>query len=335
MSTRLHGDRIGSGAPYDFAVNVWPSERTPRLRRAMQAAVLDDRYPDQSPARRAVARRHGRRPDEVLLANGACEVFWLLAHALRPRRAACVHPSFTEPHAALEAVGASVATVLRDDRALAAGPRHRAADAEIVVVGNPNNPTGALDDPAAILALCQPQRLVVVDESFMDFVPDERTSLASCSREGLAVVRSLTKIWSLAGVRAGYMLGPCELVARLEAARQPWPVNSIALAAIEVCAPDRRTPARVASESPPSERSWCLRSPRWKASRSGRRMRTSCSCACARRPLSSSACAARSLAVRPAADFPGLDEDHIRIAVRRRADNERLVAALATAVARC
>ena len=254
MSARLHGDRIGTGVPHDFAVNVWPSARSPRLRRAMQDALADHRYPDQSPARRSVARRHRRRQDEVLLANGASEVFWLLAHALRPRRAACVHPSFTEPHAAPAAVGASVATVVRDTGRREFDPAAVPNDAEIVVVGNPNNPTGALDDPETILSLCRPGRLVVVDESFMDFAPDERTSLASCGREGHVAVRSLTKVWGLAGVRAGDLLGPCDLVARLEAARRPWPANAVALAAIDACAVDRQTPARVAAVGPPSAR---------------------------------------------------------------------------------
>lgn len=335
MSTRLHGDRIAAGAPYDFAVNVWPTARPPRLRRAMDAALADHRYPDQSSARRSVARRHSRRRDEVLLANGACEVFWLLAHALRPRCAACVHPSFTEPHAALVAVGASVATALRDTGRWRFDPTAVPDDAEIVVVGNPNNPTGALDDPEAIVALCQPGRLVVVDESFMDFAPDERSSLASCSREGLAVVRSLTKVWGLAGVRAGYLLGTRDLVARLEAARQPWPVNSVALAAIEVCAPDRQTPARVAWQVA-AERALLVRALAalegvevWPSDANFLLLRVR------EAPAVTARLRSQGIAVRPAADFPGLGEDFIRIAVRHRADNERLVDAIATAVARC
>jgi histidinol-phosphate/aromatic aminotransferase/cobyric acid decarboxylase-like protein len=57
-------------------------------------------YPDERVAREAVAARHGRPAAEVLLTNGACDAFWLVAHGLRPRRAACVHPGFTEPEAA-------------------------------------------------------------------------------------------------------------------------------------------------------------------------------------------------------------------------------------------
>jgi threonine-phosphate decarboxylase len=142
-------------------------------------------------------------------------------------------------------------------------------------------------------------------------------------------------VWGLAGVRAGYLLGSCDLVARLEAARQPWPVNSVALAAIEICAPDRQTPARVASEVA-AERALLVSALAalegvdvWPSDANFLLLR------CVRRPPSPCTCAARDLAVRPAADFPGLGEDFIRIAVRHRADNERLVEAIATAVARC
>ena len=181
----------------------------------------------------------------------------------------------------------------------------------------------------------RPGRLVVVDESFMDFAPDENRSLASCAREGLAVVRSLTKVWGLAGVRAGYLLGARDLVARLEAARQPWPVNSVAIAAIEVCADDRQTPARVAAEVA-VQRARLMPALAgldgvevWPSDANFLLLRV-------REALAVIACLRnQGIAVRPAADFPGLGEDFIRIAVRGRADNERLAEAIATAVARC
>ena len=73
---RVHGDTLVSPGQLDYAVNIWPEQRPRR----------GDSYPDERAARAAVARRHGRDPSEVLLTNGACEAFWLFAHALRPRR---------------------------------------------------------------------------------------------------------------------------------------------------------------------------------------------------------------------------------------------------------
>jgi histidinol-phosphate aminotransferase len=158
----------------------------------------------------------------------------LLARALRPRRAVVVHPQFTEPEVALRAAGHAVTRVILDgDFRLAEVPE----DADLVVIGNPTNPTSVLHPAADIARLARPGRIVVVDEAFMDCVPGEPESLASDA--GPVVVRSLTKTWGLAGLRAGYLLAAPELVARLAEAQPPWPVSAPALAAIEACSSPR------------------------------------------------------------------------------------------------
>jgi histidinol-phosphate/aromatic aminotransferase/cobyric acid decarboxylase-like protein len=324
MTLRVHGDTLTRPGELDFAVNVWPGPRPAALERELLRAVREARYPAQDEARQAVAARHRRSPDEVLLLNGACELFWLLAHVLRPARAACVHPSFTEPEAALRAVGADVVRVFREPDRWSLDPATVPDDAEVVVLGNPNNPTGAVDPSETLLALLRPGRLVVVDESFMDFAL-ERESLAGVALPGVLVVRSLTKLWSLAGVRAGYALGERELVRRLDAQRQPWSVNAVACAALRWCAGDDETPARVAAEVEtartalldsldgvrvwPSEANFLLlRVPDGPAVIEGLRR--------------------RGIAVRPAASFPGLDDSYLRVAVRGEPDDAALVAAL-------
>src|SRR6185437_6885296 len=185
------------------------------------------------------------------------------------------------------------------------------------------------DPRDAILALVRPGRLVLVDESFMDFVPGEPESLAAVPLPGLAVLRSLTKLWALAGLRAGYLLAEPGLVERLDANRQPWSVNAVACAALETCAADAATPRMVAAEVAveraglaaalgdlPGLRVWpgaanflLLRVPDGPST--ANRLRDA------------------GIAVRPAWSFPGLDERYLRVAVRRREDNRRLVEALA------
>ena len=99
----LRGDELARGARDDLAVNVLAGGPPPWLRSAVAAALGElGAYPDEAPAIAAVAERHGRRADEVVLLNGASQAFWLAA-ALGPRRPVCVHPSFTEPEVALRA----------------------------------------------------------------------------------------------------------------------------------------------------------------------------------------------------------------------------------------
>jgi histidinol-phosphate/aromatic aminotransferase/cobyric acid decarboxylase-like protein len=329
MSLRLHGDTLAASGVLDFAVNVWPGPRSPALEQALANALDGTRYPSEVEAREALALRHGRTVDEVLLLNGACEAFWLLAHAVRPARAACIHPSFTEPEAALRAVGADVTRVLRQPDDWALEPDQVPEQATFVVLGNPNNPTGSIDSQPAVRALLRPERLVVVDESFMDFVGDD-ASVASPSLAGLVVVRSLTKLWSLAGVRAGYLLGPAELVALLSNNRQPWSVNALACAALTYRAGETEIPARVRTRVR-SERTHLeaglksLGLTVWPAAANFLLVRTADGDGLRSRLLEVG------IVVRPAASFPGLDSDYLRVAVRERDDNDRLLAALAEA----
>jgi histidinol-phosphate/aromatic aminotransferase/cobyric acid decarboxylase-like protein len=330
VTLRLHGDAVGAAGMLDFAVNVWPGERPAALQAALLAALDDPGYPDDRAAREAIAARHRRSPEEVLALNGACEGFWLLAHALRPRVAVCVHPSFTEPEVALRACGAEVVRVQRDPRDWSFGgvPEH----ADLVVLGTPNNPTGGLDRPEAVLALLRPGRLVVVDESFMDFVPEPTPSLAGEARDGLVVVRSLTKLWALAGVRAGYLLAAPELVATLAAQRQPWSVNALALAAIEACATDTGTPRRVGAEVAAARAELLDELRALPAVRVWPSVANYLLLEVPDGPAVIAALRAVGIAVRPAASFPGLTEDHIRVAVRRPHENRRLLQALAEAL---
>jgi histidinol-phosphate aminotransferase len=234
-----HGDQdVDPGARHllDLAVNV-RLPRPPDWLRARLQAGLDGLagYPRPDAAIAAVAARHGRDPREVLLTNGAAEAFTLIARALVPRHAVCVHPSFTAPEAALRKAGHDVdRLILAPPFALA--PELVPAGADLVVLGNPTNPTGRLHPAAVLERLAAPGRVLVVDEAFADAIPGEPDSLSGRPDvPGLIVVRSLTKAWGLAGLRVGYLLCAPGLVSALRAAQPPWPVNSLALIALEAC----------------------------------------------------------------------------------------------------
>lgn len=228
-----HGDvEVRGSGLLDLAVNVHPHGPPDFLRAALHAAVDEvTAYPDPVAAERALARHHDRAAEEVVATAGATEAFSLVAR-LRPwRRPVVVHPQFTEPHAALEQAGCTVDPVVLGP-ADVLDPGLVPDDADLVVLGNPTNPTGALHPRHAVAALERPGRLVVVDEAFMDAVPGEVESLAGSSRPGLLVVRSLTKTWAVPGVRAGYVLADPEVAGALRRARPPWSFSSAACATV-------------------------------------------------------------------------------------------------------
>ncbi|WP_046566246.1 Rv2231c family pyridoxal phosphate-dependent protein CobC [Micromonospora sp. HK10] len=248
-----HGDAEATPGLVDLAVNVRRAPMPDWLADPLVAALGGlAAYPDPAPARAAVAARHGRPPEEVLLTAGAAEGFVLIARALRDaRRPVVLHPQFTEPEAALRAAGHTVERVLLDPAEdFRLDPARVPADADLVIVGNPTNPTSVLHPAGALAELARPGRTLVVDEAFADTtlapgVEGEPESLADRrDLPGLLVVRSLTKTWGLAGLRVGYLLGEAALLDRLAAAQPLWAVSTPALAAATACA----SPAAVAAE---------------------------------------------------------------------------------------
>jgi len=326
---RHHGDaevRDAGSTVVDLAVNVRADTPPGWLRERIAASLTGlAAYPDGRAARAAVAARHRLPVERVLLTAGAAEAFVLLARALRVRRPVVVHPQFTEPEAALRDAGHTVGRVLlREEDGFLLDPTAVPEDADLVVVGNPTNPTSVLHPAAVIAELARPGRTLVVDEAFMDAVPGEREALAGRTDvPGLVVLRSLTKTWGLAGLRIGYVLAAPETVAELERAQPLWPVSTPALAAAQACVSPRalaeagHAAHRVATDrahlvagleefapdglrvTGPAEASFVLvRLPRALAVR--RHLRD------------------LGFAVRRGDTFPGLDEEWLRLAVRDR-----------------
>ncbi|WP_405919246.1 Rv2231c family pyridoxal phosphate-dependent protein CobC [Streptomyces longwoodensis] len=238
---RHHGDaevRDDGAALVDLAVNVRAGTPPPWLREVIAGSLASlAAYPDGRAARAAVAARHGLPDERVLLTAGAAEAFVLLARALPVRRPVVVHPQFTEPEAALRDAGHEVGRVLlRAEDGFRLDPAAVPEDADLVVIGNPTNPTSVLHSAGLIAGLARPGRTLVVDEAFMDAVPGEREALAGRTDvPGLVVLRSLTKTWGLAGLRIGYVLAAPGTIAALERAQPLWPVSTPALAAAEAC----------------------------------------------------------------------------------------------------
>nr|WP_207619621.1 cobyrinate a,c-diamide synthase [Nocardioides sp. IC4_145] len=312
-----HGDReVGPGL-LDLAVNVHPEPRPAWLERALAEGVrASTSYPDPTAARTAIAELHRRRPDEVLVTAGAAEAFELVARWKQWRHVVVVHPQFTEPHAALERAGHRVTVVhCRAEDGYRLDPAAVPEDADLVVLGNPTNPTGVLHPAAEILRLRRPKRVVLIDEAFIDTVEGERESLAKDRRRGLLVVRSLTKHWSLPGIRVGYVVGNERSIAGLAARQVPWSVSTPAIHAAIACT----GPAAVAEAARRAARiaGWRSVLLTGLVERGVEVVDSQASFVLARLGSGTrEALRERGIAVRRADTFPGLDGTWARIAVR-------------------
>ena len=338
QALRRHGDALVRPGDADHAVNVMSGGPPGWLLRDLHSA-LDERagrYPAEEEAVAAVAELHGRDPEEVVPTNGAADALWLLPAALRPALAACVHPGFTETEAALCAHGVPVTRVLRDpERGFALDPGAVPAAADLVVLGNPASPSGTLDPAAAVLSLRRPGRFVVVDEAFMNLVPGEPGTLVHERLDDTIVVRSLTKSLAVPGLRAGYAVAAAPLARRLRDVRPPWSANALALTALTAAA---RRPAALAAAA---ERAAAEREDLAAriVSISGVRLWPGAANFCLIEVADGQRVVeglrSRSIAVRPAASFPGLGGGHLRLTARGPVENARLAGALEEAVAAC
>ena len=167
------------------------------------------------------AAGHAYRTSAPIVATGGAQAAIQLLPQLAPRgRARILAPTYNEYAPVLSVAGWEVEEV----RALDA-----LAGANLAVVVNPNNPDGRRYAPKDLLALLPRVGHLVIDESFVDAVPE--LSLASeARRPGLLILRSFGKFYGLAGLRLGFAIGHADDIGKLATASGPWPVSGAAIA---------------------------------------------------------------------------------------------------------
>lgn len=328
----------------DFSSNMNPLGPPAAVREALLG--YDEHisvYPDPAVRglRRKLAAHHGIGEFSILIGNGAAELIDLTVRALSPDATALAVPSFNEYGDAVRKQGGRIFEIpLRRDQAFrltedAVGSAIRHSGASLYMIGSPNNPTGALVDPALIRLLLEHDRYVAVDEAFMDFVEDERhwSMLSEASvHERLIVLRSMTKFYSIPGIRLGYAVGHPDTIAKLRRLQIPWSVNSLAQNIGEAVLDDTDFAIRT--------KEWLAEERRWLQGELARREWEVCpgvaNYLLLKLPESSGLDAPelqrrmgqRGVLIRDASHFAGLDRSFVRVAVKLRPQNEQLLAAL-------
>lgn len=255
MVHRHGGDIYSYHQIQDFSANINFRGMPEQVREAaIRAVSLSMHYPDPDyrTLRKALARREQVEADQIICGNGAAELMFALAAARRPKQALLAVPSFFEYEQALTAFGCRISHFcLQEQKGFALEEAFLDAvrdNTELIVLGNPNNPTGQLV-PAELLQklmkLCREKEIfLVMDESFFDFLCEaDREKTLEGVREtrenpNLFVLKSFTKIYAMPGLRFGY--GICcdtGLLQTMRTIMQPWNVSIPAqMAAEAACA---------------------------------------------------------------------------------------------------
>jgi len=334
----------------DYSANINPLGPPPQaleaIRDGLDAIV---RYPDPGhrELKAALSARLGVAEERLLIGNGAAECIALALAGLEVRKVGVIAPCFSEYGQLALDYGAEVRTVVaseeRDYRADPEELRGLMREVDLLFVGHPNNPTGLtypLGELRAIARMAeQYATYVVVDEAFIDFLPEKQrpTLLPELSDyPRVLLLHSMTKFYAIPGLRLGYAIAAPEVIARMARKQVTWSVNGLALLAglsclkPEIADYDRRTRRLIAEERAylRSEIGGRLGWRTWPGEANFLLVRLG-------EPWTAgelqAALGPRGVMVRSCAAYEGLTERDVRIAVRGRADNERLLAAFGEA----
>ncbi|ESA38694.1 threonine-phosphate decarboxylase [Leptolyngbya sp. Heron Island J] len=297
-------------------------------------------YPDPNyvQLRLALSNVHNLPMDWILPGNGAAELLTWIGRELAQLEATyLVTPAFADYQRSLKAFKAKVIPLPMDLATVPPQPTITASANCGLLLNNPHNPTGALTQREEIVPYLEQFALVVVDEAFMDFLPlDQQQSVLDLVLDcpNLIVLRSLTKFYSLPGLRLGYAIGHPDHLQRWQRWRDPWPVNTLAEVAAIAALKDR----------PFQQKTWNWLPPSRDALIAGLQKLPGLT------PLPSAAnfllvkteipspqlqrdlLKAHQILIRDCLSFPELGENYFRVAVRLPKENDQLLAALAQAL---
>ncbi len=335
--------QIPEEALLDFSASISPIPPSDTLVEALCERLRNRKiltqYPDTKyrELKDAIARSAGVSADSACIGNGVMSLLAAAAHALHIRRCLVLIPAFSEYARTLEACGVVCDTLLLceernfqvDVSAVLTALTSTRADA--LLLANPHSPSGCLMPAPSLTALQQSVAALgvtmIVEEAFMDYLPEMSLSPVVANTERLIVLRSLTKFFAIPGLRVAYPIAQPELRNLIEAMLPQWPVDSIAAMAAQLCLGDTALAQRT-REINALERNWLTE----RIEALGLKVfPASANHLLIRLPddMDGSDLWRRliieyRIVIRSCATFEGLTARHLRIAVRSRPDNQML-----------
>ncbi len=252
FKSRIHGGNIYETAQkynlkaeeiLDFSASVSPLGVPEAVMQAVQDSLGTIAHypdPDCKVFRQAAALQAGVGSKNILAGNGAAELIYLIVRMINPGIALMPIPTFSEYGYAVNSIGGKLRYIrLQPEEARftlpVAAMCQSIREADLAFICNPNNPTGTLlhrDELREILEAAKANNcFIVVDEAYLDLV-EGGSDYSAANRifdyKNLLVIKSLTKVYSLPGLRIGYGIGPSDLIEKMNTLRDPWTVNVLA-----------------------------------------------------------------------------------------------------------
>lgn len=232
--------------PLDFSANINPLGPPPILREKWEQlfeVVSDYPDPEGQQLKKKLAEKEHILENQILIGNGGAELISLIGRLLAGKRVVIVQPAFSEYEEAcqinscqIEYVQLTGPTWELDLKVLS----EKLIDADALFLCNPCNPTGVYYDKSTLVHLMKEtqrqQCLFIIDEAFYDFVTDYE-SIVHCLNdfENLLIIRSMTKMFAIPGLRLGYLLANEKIIEQFSSYQPQWSMNALALKAGEWC----------------------------------------------------------------------------------------------------
>ncbi len=229
-----HGDdryRYAIEFKANFSSNVWYERTSEELLSHLSEylpAIANYPTPNADELAEKIASHHQLKPDSILITNGATEAFYMIASIFYGKKAAIGIPTFSEYEDACTKNKMHLRYYKRSNL------QHTNFEDDLVFVCNPNNPDGFSTTTSELqeLLIKYPDTTFVIDEAYIDFT----FQITSCillleEFDNLIIVKSLTKLFSIPGLRLGYIVCNPETKNRLQQSKMPWSVNAMAIEA--------------------------------------------------------------------------------------------------------
>lgn len=237
----IHGGYYGDNNVVDYSVNINPLGLSPDIRQAIISSIDEiDKYPEikGTTTRNAIAEYLHIDCNKIIMGNGASELIYLYARAIKPKKVLIIEPTFNEYRRAFQLVGSDIYDYVLDSNndfifnVDEFATMMNRVNPDVVVLCNPNNPTGKLIDEKELLDIIEIIRnnnsFIFIDESFIEF-SDRKSIIYKSDYDNILSLRSMTKYYAIPGIRIGYAVSNDKVINKMEEYKEPWTMNTFAL----------------------------------------------------------------------------------------------------------